>query len=351
MRQTADGGWRTADGIRKPEAVVRSRTWSRMFTAGFAALCLGPLSRAAPAQASAGTRAAILLTLPVSARGLALGEAWGAVADDESALFYNPAQLSRVRGLAVGGSLQNYVASTTLGAFAVAVPLRHGTLGFGLQLLDYGSADEIVPADGSNGQVGTPTGSTVTAQDMAFTLGYGVAFGARHELRVGAALKYVRQEVASVSGGAMAGDVGAAYSLSNGWDVSAALQHLGSHLTLAAVSAPLPLTWRAAVAAPIVRAGAFTLRPMAEARQMSGADITGVLGAEGTWRTGTSGTTLSARAGYAFRGSNDARAPLTVGAGVTLGRLQVDYAYEGFDLIGGATNRVGVRFAALPRGP
>src|ERR1019366_4694091 len=187
------------------------------------------------------------------------GEAWGAVADDESALFYNPAQLSRVRGLAVGGSLQNYVASTTLGAFAVAVPLRHGTLGFGLQLLDYGSADEIVPADGSNGQVGTPTGSTVTAQDMAFTLGYGVAFGARHELRVGAA-----------------------------------------------------------VAAPIVRAGAFTLRPMAEARQMSGADITGVLGAEGTWRTGTGGTTLSARAGYAFRGSSDARAPLTVGAGGTL---------------------------------
>jgi hypothetical protein len=42
---------------------------------------------------------------------------------------------------------------------------------------------------------------------------------------------------------------------------------------------------------------------------------------------------------------------LKVGAGITLGRLQVDYAYEGFDLIGGATNRVGVRFAALPRGP
>ncbi len=127
----------------------------------------------------------------------------------------------------------------------------------------------------------------------------------------------------------MAGGIGAAYSLANGWDVSAALQHLGSSLTLAAVSAPLPLTWRAAVAAPMVRTDAFTLRPMAEARQVSGAEVTGVLGAEGTWRTGTSGTTLSARAGYALRGSTDARAPLTVGAGITLGRLQVDYAYEG----------------------
>ena len=305
---------------------------------------------AASAQGSADTRAAILLTLPSSARGLALGDAWGAVADDESALFYNPAQLARVRGVAIGGSLQNYIASTTLGAFAVAIPLKHGTVGAGLQLLDYGSADEVVPIDGSNGQVGSPTGSTITAEDMAFTLGYGIAFGLRHELRVGAAVTYARQEVASYSGGAVSGDVGAAYTFASGWDVSAALQHAGSSLTLAAVTAPLPLTWRVAVAAPAIRASAFTVRPMAEARQVSGAELNGVLGTEGIWRAGTTGTMLSLRAGYAFRSSSDARSPFTAGGGITLGRLEVDYAYEGFDLIGGATSRVGVRFAALPRG-
>jgi len=306
---------------------------------------------AAHAQTTAETRAAILLTLPASSRALALGEAWSAVADDESALFYNPAQLARVRGFAAGGSLQNYIASTTLGAFAVAVPLKRGTVAFGLQLLDYGSAQEFVTVDGTGGQIGTPTGSSVTAQDMAFTLGYGIGFGARHELRLGANVKYARQEVASVSGGAPAGDVGAAYSFANGWEASAAIQHMGSNLTLAAVSAPLPLTWRAAVAAPEMRMDAISLRPMAEVRKVSGAEVTGVLGAEGIWRTGTSGTLLSARAGYAFRGSTDARAPFTVGAGITLGRFQVDYAYEGFDLVGGATNRVGVRLFALPRGP
>ena len=329
MMQTADGGRRTAA----------------------TAILLAMFAGVAGAQTTTtnDTRAAILLTLPSSTRALALGESWSAVADDESALFYNPAQLARVHAWSVGGSLQNYIASTTLGAFAVAIPVKRGTVGFGMQLLNYGSTDEFV-ADGSNPQNGIPTGSTVTAQDMALTLGYGVAFGARHELRVGAALEYARQTVASVSGGAIAGDAGAAYTLANGWDMSAAVQHMGSKLTLASVSAPMPLTWRAAVAAPEMRMNAFTLRPMAEARQMSGADVTGVLGAEGTWRTGTSGTLLSARAGYAFRGSTDARSPFTVGAGITLGRLQVDYAYEGFDLIGGATNRVGVRFAALPHG-
>jgi hypothetical protein len=307
--------------------------------------------RPAAAQPSSETHAAVLLTLPSSARGLALGEAWSAVADDESALFYNPAQLARVRALAVGGSLQNYIASTTLGAFAVAVPLKFGTVGVGLQLLDYGSADEVVPGAGSDGEVGTPTGATVSAEDMAFTAGYGVALGSRHQLRLGAAAEYARQEVASYSGGAVAADVGAAYTLASGWDLSAALQHLGSNLTLAAVSAPLPTTWRAGVAAPLLSARRFTLRPMAEVRQVTGEEVTGALGAEGTWHTGTTGTMLSARVGYAFRGSADARAPLTAGAGVTLGRLRVDYAYEGFDLVGGATNRVGVRFAALPRAP
>lgn len=345
---SADRVPRTED--RKPTAprVARVARVARVVAViGVVAACIGPISLRA--QASNDTRSAILLTLPASSRALGLGEAWGAIADDESALFYNPAQLARVRGWSIGGSLQNYIASTTLGAFAVAVPLRRGTLGFGLQLLDYGSADEVVPVDGSGGQVGAPTGSTVTAEDMAFSVGYGVAFGGRRQLRVGAALTYARQQVATYSGGAMAGDVGAAYTFVNGWDVSAALQHMGSSLTLASVSAPLPLTWRAAVAAPMVRANAFALRPVAEVRQVSGADVTGVLGAEGSWHTGTSGTLLSARAGYAFRGATDARSPLTVGAGITIGRLQVDYAYEGFDLIGGATNRVGVRFAALPR--
>jgi hypothetical protein len=327
-------------------------TWGRRPRAAVAGMLamLFAAPVAALAQGSADTRAAILLTLPASARALSLGDAWGAVADDESALFYNPAQLARVRGLSIGGSLQNYIASTTLGAFAVAVPLGRGTLGVGLQLLDYGSADEVVPVDGSNGQIGAPTGSTISAEDMAITVGYGVAFGSRHEFRVGGALEYARQEVASYSGGALAGDFGAAYSFRSGWDVSAALQHLGSSLTLAAVSAPLPMTWRVAVAAPGMTADAFTLRPMAEARQISGAEVTGVAGAEGIWRAGTKGTMLSMRAGYAFRNMSDARSPFTAGAGITLGRLQVDYAYESFNLIGGATNRVGVRFAALPRG-
>lgn len=301
---------------------------------------------AAPAQTAGESRAAIFLTLPASARALALGDAYGAIANDEAALFYNPAQLARVHSLMAGGSLQRYIAETTLGAFSIAAPFAHGTIAAGVQILDYGSADEYVPADGSGGQLGTPTGGTVSAEDLALSVGYGAAFGERHAFRVGMALKYARQHVANYSGGAAAADVGAAYSFRSGWELAGALQQLGSSLTLASVTAPLPWTWRIDAASPVLQTGHYTLRGMAEARQWNGGLATGVLAAEGTWRGGPAGVVLAARAGYALKGSGDDRSPLTLGGGVTLGRFSVDYAYEGFDLLGGATHRVGIRYAA-----
>jgi hypothetical protein len=318
-------------------------------TSRLAALTLLPLlSGAVPAQSSGATRAAVLLTLPSAARGLALGEAWGAVVDDESALFYNPAQLARVAGTSAGMSVQRYLASTTLGAAAVATPFARGTVAIGVQLLDYGSEDEVIPDAGLGGQVGVPTGGKVSAQDAVFTAGYGAAVGSSRRLRMGVAVKVARQHVASVSGSTLAADLGGGYTL-GAWEFSAALQHLGTPLTLGAVRAPLPWTWRAGAAAPAARYGAVDLRPMAEVRQASGGPATGALGAEGTWRSGHSGPALAVRAALATVGAGDDRSPLTFGCGLSLGRLVVDYAYESFDLLGGATHRVGVRFAPFAR--
>lgn len=314
------------------------------------ALLLGASAAHSPAQSVGESRAAVFLTLPAGARALALGEAWGAVADDESALFYNPAQLALVRAASAGGSLQRYIASTTLGAFAAATPLGRGTIAIGAQILDYGSEEEIVAASGSLGQQGEPTGGRVSAQDLALTAGYGASLGAARAWRLGGAVKLARQRVADASGSAVAADLGVAYAAARGWVVAAALQHLGSRLTLASVRAPLPWTWRAAAASPVVRRERATFRAMAEARRSSGGLATGVLAAEGTWRTSPAGPMLAGRAAYALRGSGNDKSPLTLGGGVTLGRIAVDYAWEGFDLLGGATHRVGVRFAALPRG-
>lgn len=304
---------------------------------------------AAGAQDVANSRAAVFLTLPSSARALALGEAWGAVADDGAALFYNPAQLARVRGADVSASVQRYVAATTLASFVAATPIGPGAVAFGVRYLDYGSTPEIVIASPAIPETGVATGAQVSAQDVALSLGYGIGIAWGGRLRVGAAVTWAQQHVASYSGSAVAGDIGASYTLPSGWDFAAAVQNAGSRLTLAAVTASLPLTWRATVAAPVVVAERLTLRPMAEVRQWSGGPVTGVIAAEGRWRASADAPRVAARVGYAFRGTGDDRSPLTAGIGLGFGRITLDYAYEGFDLMGGATHRVGVRLSAAPR--
>ncbi|MBI1810045.1 MAG: hypothetical protein HYR75_09130, partial [Gemmatimonadetes bacterium] len=117
------------------------------------------------------SRAAVFLTLPSSARALALGDALGAVADDGDALFFNPAQLARVRGLDVTASVQRYVASTTLASFAVATPLGPGAVAFGVRFLDYGSTPEVVISSADTPETGVPTGAQVSAQDLGLSLG------------------------------------------------------------------------------------------------------------------------------------------------------------------------------------
>jgi hypothetical protein len=306
------------------------------------------VAAALPAQGTAPTRAALFLTLPTTARGLALGDGWSAVADDEGALWVDPAQLARVRGVMVGASVQGYIAGTTLAAGAFARRLAGGTAALGVRVLDYGSADGFTPA-ADPGEVGTATGASLTAQDLALTVGYGRAFGTARRLRVGAAGSLVRQTIAGEQGTTLAGDLGIGYTTSRGWDVAAALQHLGGALRLAAVSAPLPWAWRVGFAAPAITTTHLTLRPMAEARQWNGSDGVGVLATEATWRESSAGPVLAARIGYTIHGNADDRSPVTLGGGVSFGPLTVDYAFQGFEVLGGATHRVGVRYAARAR--
>ena len=308
------------------------------------------------AQTISATRAAVLLTLPAGTRALALGDAWGAIADDETALFYQPAQLASVRTVAAGGSLQRYLAGTTLAAVAMAGPVARGTFAAGVRVLDYGSAPELTYSGGADG---TETGRTITAQDIALTFGYALEWQAATasrrsgaagpdsaaRWRAGATVTWVRQRVADISGSSVAADLGIGYGASHGWQAGAALQNIGPSLTLGSASASLPLTWRVSAAAPeraLTVDGTARIRIVAELREVSGAAMVGTLGSELVWAVRDPGIGLAARAAVATVRSGDARRPLTAGGGLSLGRLTIDYAYEGFDIFG-ATHRVGLR--------
>jgi hypothetical protein len=310
----------------------------------FAAL-LGPLAAGGDlgAQGTAGTRAGVLLTLPTSTRALGLADASGAAVADEWALFASPAQLARANTFSAGLASEAYLAATQLSAVALAVPVWRGTLGLGATMLDYGSIREI--ASSAPGLDGVETGRTLSAQDDAVTIGYGLALPSLRGIRVGAAFEFVRTRVADLSASGSAISAGLAWTSRAGWDVAASVQHVGSALALGALLGDLPQTWRAGIAAPVMQVRSARIRPMAEVRSVRGGVAAAAIAGEVSW-PGIRGSEFIIRTGYTVRdGSGDDHWPLALGAGIGLGRFSLDYAMERFSRIDQVTHRIGIRFA------
>jgi hypothetical protein len=295
---------------------------------------------ARPAAAQGGQHAAVLLELPASARSLALGNGAAVLAGDDAALFYNPAQLASVDGASAGLSVQRYLAGSLLAAVSGAVRLGPGVLAVGVLSLEYGYENEIVPDPAYGGERGMATGRAVSAGDLAVSAGYGLRVSGA--VSVGATAKVVRQQVADLSGSAFAADLGAAVDLGGGATVSLALQHVGSELSLGASRGPLPTALRLGAAIPLPRVGALDVMATGEAAHARDGGIDAGGGAEVRWR-GAGDLTLVGRVGALPR-ARAAVSRLTFGGGLAVRHFALDYAYQSFDVVGGGTHRVGVRW-------
>jgi hypothetical protein len=290
-------------------------------------------------DAQGGASAAIILELPASARAMALGGASTSL-DGDAAVFYNPAQLGALRDASATLSAQRYIFSSTLGALSAATRLGPGTAAIGVQALEYGSEDEIVPDEDFGGERGRLTGAKVDAGDLVVTLGYGIAAG---RLRAGVAAKVVRQRIADEAGSAPGFDAGMAVSLWRGATLAAAVQNLGGSLETGTTSSPLPRVVRVGGSMPYALTSSFSLMATADVVIPRAATVVSGGGIEARWQ-GTPGLSLVGRVGGQIVGGDDDGAPLTAGAAIAGRHLAVDYAFRAFDVVGGAMHRLGVRW-------
>ena len=85
-----------------------------------------------------GTSAAAFLEIGVGARALALGGAFTALANDASALYWNPAGLIQLNSISVSANHTDWLAETNFEYFGLVLPAGN-RLAFGLSLtvLDY----------------------------------------------------------------------------------------------------------------------------------------------------------------------------------------------------------------------
>ena len=297
---------------------------------------LAPLA----AAAQGGRTGAIVLELPASARALSLGGAYVAAGGDDAALFYNPSQLATLEGRAASLSVQPYIEGSTLGAASAAFQLGPGTVGIGLQVLSYGSIDEYVCDVTTQCERGEATGRTVSANDLAASVGYAMTW---RTVRLGGTAKYVRQSLADVSGGAPAIDVGAAIDVWRGATVGLSVQNLGPDLKTGGSSAPLPRSLRLGASLPWRGLGPFDVLGTVEMSQQREGDFLPGGGAEITW-TSANGLAFSARVGALAQNSSSASSRIAFGGGVRARQFALDYAYQSFDVLAVATHRFGLRW-------
>lgn len=298
------------------------------------ACVLVPLS----ARAQNSQTAAVFLRLPASTRALALGDVYSAHGGDEAAIFYNPGQLAGADTRSAGVSVQRHIQSTALASLAAKFPLGVGVLGIGVHALDYGSADEVAADPGSG--LGSPTGRTVSATDFAAAVGYAVSRG---RLRAGGSLKVVRQQIAGVSGGAGAFDAGVAIAIWSDAGLALSVNNIGGRITLSGASAPLPRTARLGLASPSGKVGPVRMRAVAEVEHERERQTGIAGGAEAVWAA-SNFITLLGRIGASAQ-HESAAASLAFGGGLAIRHFALDYAYQGFSVLG-VTHRVGVRWWA-----
>src|SRR5262249_39718351 len=157
---------------------------------------------------------------------------------------------------------------------------------------------------------------------------------------LGARVKDNRQQIGPEVSDAWAGDVGLAIAVFDIMAVGVSVQNLGGDLGSGAL---LPRRTRAGLTLNYTDPqGTFRLLTTLEGQWTRDRSAVLVQGIEGGIVTGGGG--LVARVGSSTRPTVTDASRFTFGGGIVLGRLGLDYAFQGYEALGGGTHRMGIRW-------
>ena len=153
-----------------------------------------------------GTAGAQFLQLPVGARSEAMGGAIVGLADDASAIFWNPAGIVKVENVQAHFSYMNWFDLFDFNAASIVYNVGDfGTLGASMVLFTTGKM-EITTEENPNG-----TGRYFDAGDIALGITYAKYLTDR--FNVGLTVKYINQRIWNETATGIAFDVGTQYRL------------------------------------------------------------------------------------------------------------------------------------------
>ncbi|MGD8778873.1 MAG: PorV/PorQ family protein [Ignavibacteria bacterium] len=152
-----------------------------------------------------GTTAAKFLSIGVGARANAMGGAYSSLANDATALYWNPAGIASINEYQTAFSHTSLFADINLNFVGFVIPLEEfGVVGLSVTALDYGEMEvttEYYPEG---------TGETFTAGSFAFGLSY--ARNITEDFALGITAKYVNEDIYNSSASGFAFDIGTIFN-------------------------------------------------------------------------------------------------------------------------------------------
>jgi len=294
-------------------------------------------------QAKVGTAGAQFLEIGVSARAMGMGEAFLGIADDASALYYNPGGLSLLTQKEAIFTHIQYPAEIQyeFGGFVMPVPQIAGTVGISFSMLHM---DDI---NVTNYSAPRGTGQTYTSTDYAVGLSYSA--GLTDRFSVGLTTKYIRQDLAGYSASGWAADLGTYYDTGfRNFKICMAIANFGPDMKFITDSYPLPIDFRFGTAIDVIQTESSRLIFAAQASHPND-NLEKYSGGAEYWYMNKFALRFGKKFNYDYYDKSDFGGGLTFGAGLKLPwsgyQISADYAYQDLGYLD-SVNRFtfGIRF-------
>ncbi len=174
-----------------------------------------------------GTTAASFLKIGVGARSIGMGGAYTAVANDLSAIYWNPAGLGRLSAPEAAFNHIDWIADVKYDAASTAILIDDvGTIGLSFTTMDVGEM-EVTTTELPEG-----TGERFSAGGTMIGLSFGKNLTDRFSF--GMNVKYVREDIWNMRSQTVALDIGTLYTadILNGLNIGASMSNFGSKMRL-----------------------------------------------------------------------------------------------------------------------
>lgn len=297
-----------------------------------------------------GTTAASFLSIGQGTRATGMGSAFVALADDPSALYWNPAGIAKLNGVGFIVDHTLWIADIGYNFLGVTYNLGNfGTIGASFTTSNIGEMN-VTTVENPDG-----TGETFTANDAAFGLSWAIQL--TDNFSIGFTPKFIYQSIWKTSSTAIAIDMGVQYVTPfDGMILGMSISNFGTKMQLEGNSAlvlydpdpnssgnngnipaylqtdawELPLNFRVGVAYEPIKVDQHKLVVALDALHLSDNYESVNVGGEYTFND-----LFSLRGGYKSIGLKNSEESFSFGAGIKqymLGNvaIQFDYAYQDF---------------------